>query len=86
MIINKENITYCITIGDILHCTCPDFIKMSSHALGKKGKMMYCKQLYYVFRFLCKVDYKSGKFIYALIYTYNEVMQLFELASIVECE
>ena len=37
-IVSKEDITYRITIGDIPHCTCPDFTKMSSQALGKKGK------------------------------------------------
>ena len=85
-IVSKKDITYHITIGYILHCTCPDFTKMSSQALGKKGKWVYCKHLYYVFRFLCKVDYESDKFIYAPTYTYNEVMCLLELAGIAECE
>ena len=85
-IVSKEDITYRITIGDIPHCMCPDFTKMSSQALGKKGKWVYCKHLYYVFRFLCKVDYESDKFIYAPTYTYNEVMRLLELAGVVECE
>ena len=85
-IVSKQDITYHVTIGDIPHCTCPDFTKMSSHALGKKGKWVYCKHLYYVFRFLCKVDYESDKFIHAPTYTYNEVMRLLELAGIIECE
>jgi hypothetical protein len=38
-IVSKHDITYHITIGDILHCTCPDFTKMSSHAFGKERKM-----------------------------------------------
>jgi hypothetical protein len=59
---------------------------MSYHALEKKRKYVYCKHFYYVFRFLCKVDYKSDKYIDAPTCTYNEVMQLFELAGIVECE
>ena len=29
-IVSKEDITYRIIIGDIPHCTCPDFMKMSS--------------------------------------------------------
>ena len=85
-IVSKEDITYRMTIGDIPHCTCPDFTKMFSQALEKKGKWMYCKHLYYVFRFLCKVDYESDKFIHAPTYTYNEVMCLLELAGVVECE
>ena len=85
-IASKEDLTYRITIGDIPHCTCPDFTKMSSQALGKKGKWVYCKHLYYVFRFLCKVDYESDKFIHAPTYTYNEVMRLLELVGVVKCE
>ena len=63
-IVSKEDITYSVTIGDIPHCTCPDLTKMSSHGLWKKRKWMYCKHLYYVFWFLCKVDYESDKFIH----------------------
>ena len=37
-IVSKEDIPYHVTIGDIPHCTCPDFTKMSSQALGKKRK------------------------------------------------
>ena len=47
-IVSKEDIAYRVTIGDIPHCTCPNFMKMSSQALGKKGKWVYCKHLYYV--------------------------------------
>jgi hypothetical protein len=85
-IVSKHDITYHVTIGDISHCTCPDFTNMSSHALGKKRKWVYCKHLHYVFGFLCKVDYESDKFIHAPTYTYNEVMRLLELVGIVECE
>ena len=48
--------------------------------------MGFGKHLYYVFSFLSKVDYESGKFIHAPTYTYNEVKRLLELVSIVECE
>jgi len=74
-IISKEDNTYCVTIGDIPHCTCFDFNKMSSQYLGNKEKWVYCKHLYYVFRFLCKVNYDSDKFIYTPTYSYNEVMR-----------
>jgi hypothetical protein len=47
---------------------------------------MYYKYLYYVFRFLCKVDYDSDEFIHVPTYTYNKVVQLLELVSVVECE
>jgi hypothetical protein len=74
-IVSKVDIRYCITIGDIPHCTCPDFTKMSSQALGNKGKLVYCKHLHYMFGILCKVDYESDRFIHAPTYTYNEVMR-----------
>ena len=60
--------------------------KKSSQTLGKKRKWMSCKHLYYVFSFLCKVDYESDKCIHAPTYTYNEVKRLLELAGVVECE
>jgi hypothetical protein len=85
-IVSKVDIAYRITIGDIPHCTCPDFTKMSSQALGKKKKLMYCKQLHYLFRFLSKADYEIDMFIHAPTYMYNEVMCLLELAGVVECE
>ena len=85
-IISKENIIQHVTIGDIPDCTFSDFTKMFSHALGNKGKWMYCKHLYYVFRFLCKMDYKSDNFIHAPTYTYNKFMQLLELVVVVQCE
>ena len=64
----------------------PGFTKKPSHALVKKIKWVYRKHLYHVFRFLCRVHYESDKFNHAPTYTYNEVMRLLELASIVECE
>jgi hypothetical protein len=85
-IVFKEDVTHLVTFGNIPHCTCPDFTKISSHALGKKGKCVYCKHLHYVFRFLCKVDYERDKFIHAPTYTYNEVIRLLELVGIVESE
>jgi hypothetical protein len=83
-IVSKEDITYRVTIGDMPHCTCFDFKKMSSQSLGNKEKWVYCKHLYYVFRFLCKLNYDSDKFIHAPTYSYNEVMRLLEFVGVVE--
>ena len=44
-IVSKEDNTYRVTIGDMPHCTCHDFIKISSQSLGKKRKWVYCKHL-----------------------------------------
>ena len=74
-IISKEDNFYCITIGDLPQCTSLDFVKLSSMALGKKRKWRYCKCLYYVFIFLCKVNYDNNKSTYTPTYsTYNKVM------------
>jgi hypothetical protein len=62
---------------------------MSSQSLGKKVKWVYCKNLYYVFRFICKVDYESGNFIHAPTLTYDEVIRPLELVgvvSVINCE
>lgn len=46
--LDKVDIGFWITNDKILHCTCPNFTK--NHL------RFYCKHLYYVFRFLYKVD------------------------------
>ena len=54
---------------------------------GKERKMDVLQtSLLCMFRFLCKVDYGSDKFIHAPTYSYNEVRQLLELAVLVDCE
>ena len=58
---------------------------MSSYALWKKGKWVYCKHLYYVFKFSMQpMNYDNDKFIHAPTYTHNEVMRIPELAGIFE--
>ena len=52
--------------------------------VGKRGHWMPCKQLYYVFMYLCKVDYAIDKFIHTSAFSYNEVMCLLELVGVVE--
>ena len=85
-IVSKEDNAHHVTIGDIPQCTCLNFTKMSCLTCIMKRKWMYNKHLYYVFKFLFKVDYDNDKFIHAPTYTYNKVMQLLELANVVECE
>jgi hypothetical protein len=45
-IVSKEDMTYRVTIGNIQHCTCPDFTKMSSQSLENKGKWVYYRHFY----------------------------------------
>ena len=77
IIVSKEDIAYCVTITDMPHGTCPDFTKISSQSLGKKMKWMYCKHLYYVFRFLCKADYGNDKFIHTPSFVFNRMFDNF---------
>ena len=52
----SEEKAYLMSIADIPHCTCLDFAKMLSMAM-EKGRWVTYKHLYYVFMYLCKVDY-----------------------------
>ena len=83
-LISKEEKTYLVFIADNPHHTCPNFVEMISMVVGKRGHWMPCKQLYYVFMYLCKVDYAIDKFIHTSAFSYNEVMCLLELVGVVE--
>ena len=65
-IISKEDIGYRVTIDNMFHYSCPDSQKKSSQSLRKNGKWVCSRHLYYVFRFLCKVDVDSDKFIHVV--------------------
>lgn len=74
-IVFKEAYSYYVTIGDIPQCTCPNFIKLSSMTLGRnERKWVNCKHLYYMFTFLCKVDWDNDKFMHTPTYKYNEIL------------
>lgn len=73
-IILKEDNVYRVKIGDIPQCAYPDLTKMSSQALGNKGEHLYCKHLYYVLKFVCKVNYNNDMFIHAPPYIYNNII------------
>jgi hypothetical protein len=40
---------YQVTIGDFSSCNYLDFLKMFMVTIGKKGKWVHCKHLYYSF-------------------------------------
>lgn len=61
-IISKDDKSHHVTIGNIPQCTCPNFTKMSSHILRKKGKWVYWKHLHNVFKIFRKVDYNNSAF------------------------
>jgi hypothetical protein len=45
---NLDKRQYEITIGTFTTCTCMDFVTMISSSLGKQGKWVLCKHMYYV--------------------------------------
>jgi hypothetical protein len=47
---------------------------------------MYCKHMYYIFRYLCKVDYTVETFIHAPSFSFKEIIHILEFAHIVEAE
>ena len=77
-----KNNVYLITLCDLPSCTCPDFLKMISAALGKRGQWVNCKHIYYIFRYVCKMDYKEDTFLHAPSFSYNEVLNVLESAGV----
>ena len=62
-----------------------DGTNMCFVALVKKAwKQVYCKHLNYVFKFLCQMDFRIDSFILSPTYTYNEIVQLLDLARVIE--
>ena len=57
---------------------------MKSKTLEKKDQQRYCKHVYYIFQYFCKINYKVDVFMHAPSFNYNEVNWVFELAKIAE--
>lgn len=81
-IVTKEETTYFMSIGDIPHMHLPRLCKDVINDSGNKGQWVFCKHLYYIFKYMCNVDYATDKFIHAPTFIYNEVMCLLELACV----
>ncbi len=80
---DKEK-TYSLSISNLPQCDCEDFKNMSLRS--RSPKWVPCKHFYYIFMYLCKMDIARDNFMHAPTYSYNEVMQILELASIVNAE
>ena len=72
-----------VTLSNFPACTCLSFSGMVSASIGKRGKYVNCKHLYYIFRYLCKVDANKDKFIHAPSLSMDEVMILLEKAGMI---
>ena len=81
---NGKGKVYYISITDFPSCTFPLFLKMMSGALGERLQWIYYKHVYYIFQYLCKMGYKVDTFMHAPSYIYNKVMQILELAAVIE--
>ena len=82
--VEPHHMIYRVTLGNFPSCTCLHFTGMASASLGKRGKYVNCKHLYYIFRYLCKVDLKKDKFIHAPSLSMDEVMNLLEKAGMIK--
>ena len=56
---------------------------MNGIFIGKHGMYINCKHLYYIFCYLCKLDYKNDTFI-APTLSWDEVKQVFVVAGIIK--
>lgn len=78
-IASKVEKQYLVAIVDNPQCSCSNFTRFSSLTVGKRGQWVSCKHLYYVFKYLCKVDETTDKFIHTPTFNYNEIICLLEL-------
>ena len=60
-IVNDKDKAYLVSVTTFSQCTCEDFVGMSSKAASRKW--VPSKHLYYVFEYLCKMNYEIDKFI-----------------------
>ena len=81
--VEPHHMIHHVTISNFPACTCLSFTGMLSTSIGKRGKYSNCKHLYYIFRYLCKVDPKKHKFIHAPSFSMDEVMMLLENAGMI---
>jgi hypothetical protein len=78
---------YNITLSNFPSCTCPHYGGMNGTSIGKRGMYINCKHLYYIFRYFCKLDYKTDTFIHAPTLSLDEVKQVLVAAGIIKtCE
>ena len=77
---------YNVTLCNFPSCTCPHYVSMNSSAIGRRGQYVNCKHLYYIFRFLCQLDYKADMFIHAPTLSLDEVKQILVAAEIIKTE
>ena len=82
--IEQKQAIYHITICNFPACTFLYFTTMLSTSIGKRGKYVNCKHLYYIFYYLCKVDFRKEKFIHAPSLSMDEVMTLLQAAGMMK--
>ena len=75
-IVAKEENPYLMSIVDIPECSCDNFARMLYLAMRKRGQWISCKHLYYVFGYICKIDYAIDGLIHPPTFRFNEVMHL----------
>ena len=69
---------YEVTVGLYPACNCPDFLAMESQSLGKRGKWIPCKHLYWVLGQRMFSDPKRDLFIHQPTFSFSEVEGLLQ--------
>ncbi len=73
---------YQLTIGDFPNCKYFDFVKMFMIALGKRGRWVYYKHLYYIFFHVMHCNPKLDVCIHKPTLSFDEVSSMLTRASI----
>ena len=68
-------------------CIYTNYGNMHDTSIGKRGMYINCKYLHYIFRYLCKLDYKKDTFIHSFTLNWDEVKQMSVAVGIIKmCE
>ena len=57
---------------------------MNGTFIGQRGMYINCKHVYYIFCYLCKLNYEKDTFIYTLTLSWDEVKQEFVATRIIK--
>lgn len=73
-IVLKEDNSSHVTIGENPHYGSHDFNNIVLSSFEKKGNWVYRKHVYYMFKFISKVDNKNYKFNHTSTYIYDKIV------------
>jgi hypothetical protein len=74
---------YQVMIGNFPSCNCPNFINVSTSALGNKGKWVPCKHIYWIFCHVVHCNPKLDICIHQPTLSFDEVFILLQRETFV---